>query len=35
VKSVTVPRLSVVVVVVSVVPVLPVATVVEDEDVCP
>ena len=34
-KSVTVPRLSVVVVVVSVVPLLPVATVVEDEDVCP
>jgi hypothetical protein len=35
VKSVTVPKLSVVVVVVSVAPVLPVATVVEDEDVCP
>jgi len=35
VKSVTVPVLSVIVVVVSVVPLLPVAVVVEEVDVCP
>ena len=34
-NSVTVPVLSVVVVVVSVAPLVPVATVVEDDDVCP